>query len=299
MTGQSENAGALLKALFAVLVWGASFIAIKVALRDYSPLALIWIRFAIGLLVVGGLIALRKESLRLPLPALGRFAVLGFMGVALHQWLQVTGLVTAQASTTAWIVSTIPVFIAILGRVMLHERLGFRRTGGIALAMVGVLFVVSRGDWHALLPGRFSSQGDLLILISAPNWALFTIISRRILQRHSPLIMMFYVMLTGWLYISLLLFVGPGAAAFGGPSSGGLASVVFLGVFCTGVAYVFWYDALKILPAARLGSLLYVEPLVAVVVAAMVLQEPILVPVLLGGALILAGVWIVNKQGVI
>ena len=73
------------------------------------------------------------------------------------------------------------------------------------------------------------------------------------------------------------------------------AGVLFLGILCSGVAYVFWYDALKRLPAAKVGALIYVEPLVAVGVARAVLGEPILPAVLAGGGLILLGVWLVNR----
>jgi len=69
----------------------------------------------------------------------------------------------------------------------------------------------------------------------------------------------------------------------------------FLGVLCSGVAYVFWYDALKVLPASKVGALLYLEPLVSLGVAAGVLGERITGGSLVGGAIILAGLWIVTR----
>ena len=74
----------------------------------------------------------------------------------------------------------------------------------------------------------------------------------------------------------------------------GWLSVGFLGVFCSGLAYIFWYDALKALPAAQAGAFLYLEPFVTVIVAALILGEPLLGISLLGGAAILLGVWIVK-----
>jgi drug/metabolite transporter (DMT)-like permease len=61
------------------------------------------------------------------------------------------------------------------------------------------------------------------------------------------------------------------------------------------LAFIFWYDALQAIPASRVGAFLYLEPLVAVVVAALVLYEPLLWASLLGGAIILLGVWMVNR----
>ncbi len=291
-----ETARALVKALIAVVVWGASFVAVKIALRDVSPLTVIWVRFAIGLLMVGGLMSMRRERVTVPGPALARFALLGFLGIAFHQWLQVTGLETAQASTSAWIVTTTPVFIAMLGRMVLRERLGLRRSLGIAVAILGVIVVVAKGDWHAFVHGQTFLWGDFLILVSAPNWAVFTILSRRVLQKHSAVVTMFYAMLSGWLIVTVGFISGGGIAELGRLSLAGTGAIVFLGVFCTGLAYIFWYDALKVMPAARLGSLLYVEPLVTVFVAALLLGEGILISLILGGLLILTGVWIVNRR---
>jgi drug/metabolite transporter (DMT)-like permease len=102
-------------------------------------------------------------------------------------------------------------------------------------------------------------------------------------------------MALGWAFTTPLLLAGPGLGELAGLSSRGWIAVLFLGVICSGFAYVFWYDALKRLPAARVGALIYLEPLVAVVVARLVLGEPILPATLAGGALILGGVWLVNR----
>jgi len=71
--------------------------------------------------------------------------------------------------------------------------------------------------------------------------------------------------------------------------------VGFLGVFCSGLGYIFWYDALQALPTAQAGAFVYLEPFVTVVVAALVLSEPLLVASLLGGGIILLGVWMVQR----
>jgi drug/metabolite transporter (DMT)-like permease len=72
-------------------------------------------------------------------------------------------------------------------------------------------------------------------------------------------------------------------------------ALVFLGVFCSGIAYIFWYDALQALPVAQTGAFLYIEPIVTVIVAAIILSERLLFATLLGGIIILIGVWLVNR----
>jgi drug/metabolite transporter (DMT)-like permease len=185
--------------------------------------------------------------------------------------------------------------MALLGWLLLKERLGWVKAGGIALAALGVLLVVSKGDWSAMSSGQFGTAGDFLILISAPNWAVFSVISRRGLQSHPAARMMFYVMGFGWLFTSVLLFTGPGLSEIGQLQIGSWLGLGFLGIFCSGLAYIFWYDGLQAVPAAQMGAFLYLEPLVAVVVAAIVLNEPLLLASVIGGGIILAGVWIVNR----
>jgi drug/metabolite transporter (DMT)-like permease len=291
-----SQAAALLAALFSVIVWGGSFIATKVAIAEISPATLIWVRFAMGLVVLAATALARRELVPAGRRELLYFALLGFLGVTFHQWLQATGLKTAHASTTGWIVASIPIFMALLGRAFLGETLGMHRWTGIALAALGVMLVIGKGSLSALFSGRSAVAGDYLVLASAPNWAIFSVVSRGGLKRHAAACMMFYVVALGWAFTTPLLLAGPGLGELSALTPRGWIAVLFLGVICSGFAYVFWYDALKRLPAARVGALIYLEPLVAVVVARLVLGEPILPAALAGGALILGGVWLVNRS---
>lgn len=84
--------------------------------------------------------------------------------------------------------------MAALGWLVLNESLDWWRVIGIALARAGVLLVVTHGDLVSLTLGRFGTPGDILILISAVNWAVFLVLSRRGLRRHPPARMILYVM---------------------------------------------------------------------------------------------------------
>jgi drug/metabolite transporter (DMT)-like permease len=287
---------ALLKALAAVVMWCASFIATKLVLVEVSPITVVWLRFAIGVAVLGALVVARRQFALVGRAELAYFALLGFLGITFHQWLQSNGLVTSLASTTAWIVASTPIFIAVLGWLVLRERIGWAGIAGIALAAAGVLIVVGRGSFEGLAAGRLGNPGDVLILISAPNWAIFSVLSRRGLREHPSARMMFYVMSLGWIFTSLPFLSGPGIGEIARLTPHGWLAVGFLGVFCSGIAYVFWYDALESLPASHVGAVLYLEPLVSAVIAALVLGESIFLATVIGGAMILFGVWMVDRR---
>lgn len=286
-----------LSALFSVIIWGATFIATKIALTEVSPATIVWIRFGIGVLILGATVMARRQFSLPSWSDLAYLALLGFLGVTFHQWLQATGLQTAQATTTAWIVASTPVFIALLGWLVLKEKMGWARVGGIALAAVGVLLIVSKGNLSALIAGREGTIGDFLVFISAINWAVYTILSRRELARHPAARMMFYVMLMGWLFACVWIFgFGPGLSEIPHLSAKGWSAILMLGVFGSGLAYIAWYDALQALPASQLGVFLNIEPLVTLILAAPMIGEPITLISLIGGAIIIFGVWLVNRQ---
>lgn len=138
----------MLEALFAVIVWGGSFIATKIALQDASPITLVWLRFAMGIPVIGAAVVLRRQFALPKGREWGYFALLGFLGITFHQWLQSNGLQTSRASTIAWIVATSPVFIAILGWLALKESLRLGAPGDILIlisAFSGVIILL--GVW--------------------------------------------------------------------------------------------------------------------------------------------------------
>lgn len=292
---KNRKAIAVVEAVLSVLIWGASFPATKLALREALPVTVVWIRFAMGVIVLGIAVMLRKEW-RLPnLRDLGYFAGLGLLGITFHQWLQSTGMETSQATTAAWIVATSPVFIALLGWLALKEKMNGWKAGGVILAGFGMTLVVSKGNLGALINGHFGVIGDLLIFISAVNWAVFSVLSRYGLKRYPAARMMFLVMIFGWLFTTIQFFTGPGLKDISHISGQGWLGLSFLGIFCSGLAYIFWYDALFALPASEVGVFLYIEPLATMVVAAIVLGEPLLLVSMLGGAIILLGVWLVNR----
>lgn len=107
--------------------------------------------------------------------------------------------------------------------------------------------------------------------------------------------MMFYILLIGWIFVSILFFATQDVSQIDHLTFSGWIGVAFLGIFCSGLAYTAWYDALQSLSTAEMGGFLYIEPLVTVVVAFFVLNETITIASVLGGEVIILGVWLVNR----
>ncbi len=285
-----------LEALFAVIVWGASFIATKIAVQQISPVAVVWLRFAIGIPILLFAVIMRKQFAFPKGSEWAYFALLGFLGISFHQWLQSNGLQTSQATTTAWIVSTSPVFFVILAWLILKEKISMLQFIGVFIAMLGVLVVISKGNLASISLGNFGTVGDILILISAINWAVFSILSRRGFQSHPPTQLTFWVMTFGWLITTIPFINGKNYTEISALDARGWWAMIFLGVFTTGLAYIAWFDVLSQLPAAQSGAFLFLEPPASMVVASIVLNEKITTASILGGAIIILGVYLVNRR---
>ena len=189
------------EALAAALFWGASFVATKVALREISPVTLIFLRFGMGVVILSFAVwRLRVFKM------IGRrdwllLAVLGAIGIPIHQGLQANGLVVTAATSVAWLVALTPVFTAILAWIFLSESFGATKTLGLVVAFAGALIVITKGALTSDVLKLPSTTGDFLALASSLNWAIFTIASKPVLKRLHPTLMVTYVMAMGWLLL--------------------------------------------------------------------------------------------------
>jgi len=290
---------AAFKAFLAIMIWGASFVATKIVLREVSPLAVITLRFGTGIVVLACVVAARREWKWPQRNDIGWLIFLGLNGITVHQLLQANGLVTTTATNSGWIVALVPIFSALLAWMILHERFGRLKVLGLVIASVGALLVISRGQLSHGLLNIPATPGDFLMLLSSPNWALFTVLSKRMIgttQRvMSPALTLTYVMALGWLAILPLFLISGSWMDLPRLTPAGWGGVLFLGLLCSGAAYILWYDALNVAGASQVAAFLYIEPFVTLIVAALLIGEKVTWATLAGGATILLGVWLVNR----
>lgn len=290
----SPSASARLKALLAVILWGGSLPSTKVAVSQASVPTVLWLRFGTAVVVLFVFLALRKKLRLLSLRETLIFAALGFIGVFFHNSVQGAALQSLSAGTSGLIVAANPIAIALLGALLLGERLNGRKIAGILVAAFGVLVIMSKGSLS--FSGRGFAAGEIFMVLSVFSWGLFSVLSRKALQKSEPSLAMGYTILFGWLYSSVPFFWTGGYREIPAIAPSGWANILFLGVFCSAAAYLFWYDALRELPASEVGVFLYVNPVVAVTLSVLFLGEPMTLSMIAGGALVFLGVWFVNRR---
>ncbi len=124
----------------------------------------------------------------------------------------------------------------------------------------------------------------------------FSVASKPLLRRLHPTLMMAYVMFIGWVFVLPFFVAMQGWNEIAHLTIDGWYAVAFLGIFWSGIAYIFWYDALAHIDASEVSAFIYLEPLVTVVIAAIVLSEPFTPISFMGGLTILLGVYLVNRS---
>ena len=285
-----------LGAFLAVVLWGVSFVATRAAVAEVSPYALIFARTGLGACLLLAILARRGEPILPPWEEAWALARMGFVGIAFHQTLQAFALRLTTAVNAGWLVGLTPLWSALLAAIYLRERLGLGKVAGLALGFAGATLVVTGGRIGGGALALPASRGDLMILASTLNWALYTVMGHATLRRLGPTRATAGALLFGWLFLLPAFGLSGGPAELARLSGVGWSAVLFLGLGCSGLGYLFWYGALERLEASRVAAFLYLEPLVTLAAARVLLGESVPATTLAGGALLVSGVVMVQRR---
>lgn len=283
------------------LLWGTSFAAAKIGMRELAPLDLAILRFVLASAIFGGILLCRREKGRLATEDVPRFIVLGFLAITSYFYIQYTGLTFTTTINAALIVATSPVWTAVFGAALGWEKLTRAMGAGIGVAFAGVSLVITRGQPGQLFHSA-TLPGDLMLLANALVWAGITVYGKTLLQKYRPFVAMAWIHIFGTLMLlPFALFSSPFVAVplikeIAGITWTTVASALYLALLCSVYAYFMWYSGVERLGAVRTAAFTYFNPLFAAITGVMLLGEPLAPQVLAGGCLIIAGVYITNRM---
>lgn len=301
---QSDTRSALvspliyLKLALVALLWGGTFIAGRIVAQVLPPMTAATARFAIAVILLLAIVRIAEGGLpRLNWSQIAMTAALGFFGIFLYNLCFFVALSHMPAGRTALFVALNPIVTALLAALLLRERLGPRKWLGIAVAFIGAAVVITRGD----LPGAVHDisqsvgKGELMMLCGITGWAAYTLIGRFALKGLSPIAATTYAALWGLLFLVMGASTEWSTLHWSQVGWSVLASIVYLGVGGTVIGFIWYYEGVKAIGPSRTSVFNNLVPVFGIALAALLLGEPVLVSMLVGGALAIVGVTLTNR----
>jgi drug/metabolite transporter (DMT)-like permease len=276
------------------LLWGTSFMWIKIALEDVGPFTLVAWRLLFG--VLGMVLVLLFRRVRWPRQARTwlNLAVLGLINNALPFLLISWGELTVDSAVASVINSTVPLFTLIIAHVMLDDdRMTMSRIGGLTLGFLGVLLLMSR-DFNAesLTTGLL---GQVAILVAALSYGAGGVFARRTLRQVDPVLQAAVPLLVADLAIWPLAYsFEPGSLV---PTAGlTWASLMWLGLLGSCVAYLIYFVLLHRVGPTRTTTVTYIVALLGVILGVVILGERLDWRLVLGALIVVSGIALVNRR---
>lgn len=276
----------LLAILVTVVSWGSSFAGIRAGLQAYTPTQVALFRYIVTSIILAAYMA--ATGRRLPAwrdwPGI---AVTGLFGITYYNLALNYGQVVVPSATASFLIASAPVWLALFASLLLRERLAVWGWVGIAVSFLGVA-VIALGNVGEL---SFAPRA-LFVLSAALATSIYSLGQKKYVARYGALACTAYAIWAGTLF---LLPVGSGLlSSIPSAPFSATAAVIYIGIVPGAMGYVIWSFVLGRVPAARAGSFLYLVPALALLFGWVWLGEVPSPLSLLGGALVLAGVIVVN-----
>lgn len=276
-------------------IWAGSFIVVKIITEEINPIDLGFLRFLVATPLMFLILLIRKKEFNIPFKEIPYLSILGLTGVTFLYVFQFVGINYTNASTSAVLINTNVIFIALLSALVLKETLSKKRITGISLSFLGVVVIV----FSNLQQENFDLNntyfvGSFLILLSALCWAIYSIVGKQLLKKYDALTVTTYSFGLGTLFYIPFVFSGI-VTTIQNISFNGLLTVFYLAILCSVFGYVGWYYALKKIEASKAAVFLNLIPLFAIMMS-FFYGEKIVGFFLLGAGLIIYGVYITQHS---
>ena len=274
------------------LAWAGSFIAVRLTYQEISPINLGFLRFFIATPIMGLILFLRKKKVRIPSKELLPLSILGLTGVTILYILQFIGISYTTASTSAVLINTNVIFIAILSTIFLKEKFSLKKSAGVAISFFGVIVVIFAQMSNEDI--TFSNTfliGCIFVILSAACWAVYSIVGKRLLIKYDSFTVTTYAFALGTVFFLPIVFPEI-IDVIQNISFNGWMAVLYLGLICSVFAYLAWFYVLSKNEVGSSAVFLNLIPLFAITLSFFV-GEVLTALFLVGATLIILGIhWV-------
>lgn len=282
---KQSNAISILSVLGALILWSSSFVAIKFAYTTYPPITLAVVRFIVATIILGALTLLPQNRVRLEKKDILTVAVCGLTGIMLYAVLQNIAMQWTSASSATLIIASYPIITLLLESLIYKTKLSAIKIVAILIAIVGVV-ILSYVKAESRLEGEL--LGILLLVLAGVVWAVYNFMTKKVVNRYPPITLLFYSTLFGTILMLPLALIERGQ--WQQPTLISFSMMMFLGVFCSVIAFLLYNRGLKTMSASTVTSMLNLVPIFGVFFSWLLLGEQVTLRKFVGGAIVILGV---------
>lgn len=286
--------------VFTTTMWGLSFISTKVLLRRLAPIQVAFLRHAIASVAIWIAAAVARPNIRVSLRDLPTMLIAAVVGIPIYYYFENTGLLYLSAATASIITASTPAMTAVIESIFYRKRLPLAGWAGILVSAGGVALVVQSGAAQAAAASAAGRSDFLLgasmLLTSSFAWSLYTIFNRPNVASYGSLTTNAYqiTFATAVLYVATLRNGVPWREALSRPEV--LLNLGYLGIFCSAVGYLLYLFALQSLGPTVVSAFINLVPVFGVAGSALILGEQITLVQLVGGAIVVLGIFAVERM---
>lgn len=282
--------------IFVMVIWGLSFLSIKVAVQVFAPMTLALLRFIIASLLLITILKIREPGSRLAKKDVPRLAVSGIVGITAYFFFENNGIKLTTAATASIIIATIPMLTVLSDFIFCGNRLTWPKFIGVTLSFWGVYLIVSGSGQFSFKSEYF--VGNLYMLGAAVAWVIYSLVTRPLGDRYSKLAITTYQTLFGTLAIIPFTFFEKNNWQMVNLTL--VLNIFFLGVLCSALGYYIYVTSIDELGVSISSLFINLIPVVTVIGSYFILGEKITPAQLMGGGVIIMAVYLaeLNLKGI-
>ncbi|UCZ51590.1 DMT family transporter [Bacillus shivajii] len=275
---------------FATSSWGSAFIAGNFATRDFEPTTVAFLRFFFAALILIPLMFVMQKNLKLPnVKEWLLLSSLGLTGIALYNIMFFIATKEAPIVKSSLFIASNPVLIILLSAIFLKEKITKRNVVGLILALAGASLIITEGQWAEVVRAGFEPI-DIVLFIAVICWALYSVLGKVALQRFSALESTTYAVSIGTLMLMPLALMEISWTQLSEANLLTWGSILHMSIIVSVVSFIMYYQGIKIIGAGKASIFINLMPLSAVIMAVIILGEPLLPIHIIGAVFVLIGV---------